>query len=134
MPNVSFMAVGPLTDNDDTYFEKRGLGNREHGVCDFGKTVAREFGYATTETIMAPKDIAFLPSGFFDTRSPVTPAVRPVGLPGNEANDSNALNVAGAIHAGSSAIIVASPIMRSPDKMDAATRVLDQIGEAREVT
>lgn len=128
MPNTSFMPVGPLTDNDDEYFKERGFGNRPRGVQLFSRHVLL-FGDLTKETIMSPKDIRHLVDGFLDQHAPVTPAVRPIGLLGNERNDANALNVGDAIKAGASAIIVASPIMKAKNRMGAVNTVLDQIGE-----
>ena len=129
MPNVSFLPVGPLTDNTDVYYQRRGQDSRASALRKFFADVEL-FGDSVTEAIMSPVDIKLASRDFMDNHNPITPAVRPVGLKGNERNNANALNVSDAIAAGAKAIIVGSPIMQAPNPLDAVLTILDQIGEA----
>ena len=133
MPNTSFLPVGPVTDLSEDYYRVRmGLhGGRSEAMRNFGIDVLN-FKDNVSEVICSPRDIAYFHAGFWEDRSPVTPAVRPEGLPGNEGNNVNALNVRKAVGAGSSAIIVASPVMRSPDRRKALSMVVGQLREAEE--
>lgn len=130
LPNVSFLPVGPVTDLTDAYFFEMGYRDgRPEAMLEFGYTVSK-FDSCVTEVICSPGDISSFETGFWQKHKPVTPAVRPKGLKGNEANNVNAFDVEKAISAGSSGLILASPIMGAVNKRQAAEIVLEQMGEA----
>lgn len=131
MPQTSFLPVGPVTDLRESYYADRmGLKNgRAEAMMLFGDDVEK-FGPHVVETICGPVDIAHFKPSFWTTHSPITPAVRPIGLQGNEANNLNAFNVEKAIKAGSKGLVIGSPIMGSGDQRKAAQLVLDQMAEA----
>ena len=130
LPNCSFLPVGPITDLPEDYFSRRQLNadSRSGAMRRFGEDVANFRD--VYEVICSPADIKYFPSGFWDTRKPITPAIRPVGLGGNTGNSGNALTVEAAIRAGSAGLVIGSPIMQAEDLRAAAELVLKQMAAA----
>jgi hypothetical protein len=131
LPDVKFLPVGPVTDLNEQYYKLRmGLrGGRPAAMRKFGAQVML-FGEHVTEIICAPSDIKHFDAELWKNRKPVTPAVRPIGLKGNGLNSPNAFNVEKAVEAGSTALVIASPIMEADEPRSAAELVIGQIAMA----
>lgn len=132
MPGTSFIPVGVLTDNDDTYFKEYGIASRADALRQFCNRV-QHFS-EIIEVVMSPQDLKHLTSEFKTRYNILTPAVRPEGLSGNARNNANATTVEEAFRAGATAIIVGSPIMTAGNRKKATELVLDQIKSSFEST
>jgi orotidine-5'-phosphate decarboxylase len=131
LPNVSFLPVGPVTDLQEHFYPGRlGLrGGRPEAMHYFGAQIMM-FGNHVSELICAPPDIQHFDPEIWIDHQPVTPAVRPKGLSGNVGNNINAFDVEAAVEAGSSALVIASPIMGAENPRKAAELVISQIKNA----
>lgn len=134
MPHTSFLPVGPVTDLSEDYYRNRmGIsGGRPDAVRNFCEDVGH-FGRHVSEVICGPADIQHFPQDFLRSHKPITPAVRPAGLGGNEGNNRNALTVEKAIKAKSAGLVIGSPIMGAADQRKAAVHVIEQILDETEV-
>lgn len=132
MPHTSFLPVGLVTDLKDDYYLKRlGFANRAEAMKSFEEDTLH-FDTNISEVICGPKDIPLFEKDFWVCLNAVTPAVRPTGLPGNEANNLNAFDVPKAIQIGSSGLVIGSPVMDAKMGCRKATElVIGQIGEAQ---
>jgi hypothetical protein len=131
LPHVKFLPVGPVTDLSEHFYAFRmGLrGGRPEAMQKFGAQVL-QFGPLVTENICSPADIQHFDADYWDNHDPVTPAVRPIGLEGNQGNSANAFNVEKAVGSGSVALVIASPIMGAESPREAASLVIQQISAA----
>lgn len=128
LPNAIIAPTNPLTDLEDEHFKRRGEVSREHAVRHFFARVAE---LPARGVICSPDDLKYTPPGFSEGWEIITPAIRPAfARVENDKNAVNALTPREAILAGSSQLVVGSPIRHNDDMRGNAMRILDEIGEA----